>query len=82
MPPRTTSNINEIVREGGGQETFSLAPDGRQAQSSGEQQPADIKKLEQVFWGANSHDSYNAQVARVRIPSGLCIEAWRRHLMD
>ena len=40
------------------------------------------EQLKDIFETAAAHGAYNAKGARVRIPSGLCIEAWQSYLSD
>ena len=38
--------------------------------------------LREIFDAVASHGTYNVWGARTRVPSGLCIEAWREYLRD
>ena len=52
------------------------------AQCAGESPGGHNDQLRSIFDRVLAHGNYNACGARVRIPSGLCIEAWARYLQD
>ena len=80
FPRQTLSQTAHDELEGG---QHLPAPQGKVATETTNTQHHDYnEQLRNVFVAATHRGTYNAEGARVRVPSGLCISAWREYLAD